>query len=227
LNDDSAGWIAMQTSFLFNAWRQRIMGAYQELGYSKATNAVWEKGGTVFAHALVTRQDRFADWQGTRFIQNLAGKNNYYHDWHDRSFEMFAAKLYAMLRDVPLDVTRENEVGLGIYQRILDHWHDPDALSLLLVEVCEYHWRETSDLDKLGHVGAFASAPYGMFPVEILALSRVRQHLGLTMPKVDHVLMKSPLSSPPENVPAVQDEILESIIDRARKERTIEEGWKP
>jgi hypothetical protein len=64
----------------------------------------------------------------------------------------------------------------------------------------------------------FSWSPYEVFPVEILAVYRLRQLLNLETPAIRHQLMDSPLGKLPEPVRSAPDELLQKIMDVVEKE---------
>ncbi|MBM3997136.1 MAG: hypothetical protein FJ303_23745 [Planctomycetes bacterium] len=224
LNDNPAGWRHLHASFLYRVWHARINGGYQDAGYSKAVFDIWEMG-LGFAHSIAVREDGFMDWQGQEFLNSLAGKNNKYRGWEERCFEVFSVALYAMFRNKAMNFAEGLAVPLGVYQEVFDSWHDPIGLGRALVNVCEHHWVETNDLEDLGHVGAFSWAPYSIFPVEMLAIRRIREEAGLPMPDIEHPLMKTLFAAPPREMPVVHEEALTCIVERARAEGVAGIPW--
>lgn len=83
---------------------------------------------------------------------------------------------------------------------------------------CDYHLAQSVDAQEHRQ---FVWAPYDLFPVDILAIARVREKQGLPMPEVDHPLMQTPLAKPPPNdvrphMPP--DPLLDAVIEKARKQ---------
>ena len=66
---------------------------------------------------------------------------------------------------------------------------------------------------------------YNLFPLEILAIQRIRREQGLPTPEIDHPLMQTPLAHPPEVMPHVEDELLNQVIAKVRKELPIGDPW--
>jgi len=80
--------------------------------------------------------------------------------------------------------------------------------------VCDYHCQQC--FDSPGEQADFVWFPYNVFPVEILAIQRVRKDLGLSVPLIVHPLLDSPLVQVPSTPPLVQDALLGRIKERAR-----------
>jgi hypothetical protein len=73
---------------------------------------------------------------------------------------------------------------LGPYHQLLMHWNgDGRLFGQQLAGLLDVH------LQGVGSGGAFDDAPCRLYPVEVLAVRRVRDELGLGTPKVDHPLM--------------------------------------
>lgn len=100
---------------------------------------------------------------------------------------------------------------LGPYHEVLMHWHgDARVFATHLASLLDVH------LQELGSGGAFDDPPCRMYPVEVLAVQRVRNELGLPAAKVDHALMFTNLGTmaPPRAWP--RDELV------ARLERELQ-----
>lgn len=224
LKGDTNGWGDLQLSFLYRAWPTRFVLARQTAGLSKAKLQVHEHL-LGFAHALAIRDDSFADIQGPTLLESLRGGNERYQGWKNRAFEIFIVKLYAILRKLPFEVNESFDCHLGVYQQVFDKWHSPTSLANVLYDACEHHWQETNDADLLGHIGAFSWSPYGSFPVDLLAIRRVREDLGLETPEIDHPLTNTLIAHLPQIMPNIHDDILSQIVDKARAEGIAGDPW--
>lgn len=100
---------------------------------------------------------------------------------------------------------------LGPYHEVLTHWTgDQRLFALRLAETLDVH------LEQVGGQGStFADPPCQIYPLEVLAVLRVREWLGLPNPKVDHPLMFTNLVMMQPDAPWPQNELLQ------RLERTL------
>lgn len=74
---------------------------------------------------------------------------------------------------------------LGPYQDILLHWTgNQHVLSLRLADALDLHLREVS-----GKAATFEDPPSRLYPLEIIAVQKVRTWLELETPKIEHALM--------------------------------------
>lgn len=111
-----------------------------------------------------------------------------------------------------------SDLELGVYAQIFDVWNEPTKLITALHAAADYHVQNLdlppySDED----IFEFTGAPYDIFPVEIHAIYRVRQRLGLETPRIDHPLMNTPFGNPPKDIPEVDDPLLNRAIERVRE----------
>jgi hypothetical protein len=114
---------------------------------------------------------------------------------------------------LPHDVT-----DIDLYAAVLNCWRDPgfERLTPALLECCDWHLEQTHhDTDE--NTYEFNSMAYA-YPIEILAVFRLRELCGLTNPKLDHPLMNSPLGVLPPPQPWYTDPTLEKLEAALRKE---------
>jgi hypothetical protein len=105
-----------------------------------------------------------------------------------------------------------------LYTTVLNCWRDPgfERLTPALLECCDWHLEQTHhDTDE--NTYEFNSMAYA-YPIEILAVFRLRELCGLTNPKLDHPLMNSPLGVLPPPQPWYTDPTLEKLEAALRKE---------
>ena len=157
-----------------------------------------------------------AAWLAERMVRSL--EDGAFACWHSATFGVFLLKLWALHRGIPdINVTRPGVSALGVYQRVLDAWSNQAELRSALGEVCDYHLEQS--WTARGYP-PFVHTPYQMFPVDILAIARVRRDLGLVMPAVEHPLLSTPLATlpPSEQCPRMPrpDPLLEKVIQKAK-----------
>jgi hypothetical protein len=102
--------------------------------------------------------------------------------------------------------------GEPLFAALLAHWRTPDAdaLAPLLLAVCDRHTHQAVKKD------ADSGATY--YPVETLAVLRLRVLHGFKNPPLDHPLMSTPLGALPEVTEPYTDELLKNVLRRARLE---------
>lgn len=221
INGEAEGWVAIQRAFKYRALAERILIANLDTGKARFASLYYVTYPLV--HAIVAKDDAYADWLGNRLITSNNTSDKKVIAWDMAPFYPFAVKLFANWRGVPLDFTAKNVSPLGIYQELLDAWHDEEGFATVLRACCDYHVAHAF-FDPKGYV-EFCNPLYTVFPFEILAIQRVRREQGLPTPKIDHPLMLTPLAHPPEVMPKVEDELLDQVIAKVRKELPIGDPW--
>lgn len=63
----------------------------------------------------------------------------------------------------------------------------------------------------------FTNAPFDILPVEIHAIYKVREIMGLKTPRIEHPLMNTPFGAIPANLPEIHDPLLEGAITKVRQ----------
>jgi len=99
-----------------------------------------------------------------------------------RHFEPFMLWLYSVYSQEEA-AAQIGSMNLGVYQSVIDNWADEQQLAVALAELGRYHLANAED-----NGGAwkpeFKSPPFDVLLVEVGAIYRVRQQLGLSAPTV-------------------------------------------
>ena len=146
------------------------------------------------------------------FIEREGGDNVFFYT---ERLGPYILKLYSQWTRQELSFRPDVADPLGRYQRVFDKWSSTDELAEAISDICDLHCEESFDV---GSYPMFVYPPYNIFPVEILALLRVRSDLGLKTPVIDHPLLRSALCSPPKIVPVIQDELLDAAVEFVRRD---------
>lgn len=211
LTDAPDGWRWLQGALQYWYWSIRILIRFSQLDRRKrGARAASTKGALGLAHALATHEDNVATWLGEKFIQSFEDEN-IFDDWEANPFGAFMTKLYTLWKGIELEL----DDSVGVYQQVLDAWHEPDKMPEALVAACDYH---CARIDGEEHGLEFEYNPYSEFAAELLAIRRVRDDLGLETPEISHSLLDSPLAHPPERMPEYEDELLERVIELAKQD---------
>jgi hypothetical protein len=221
LNGDPSGWDQVHASFLYRGWSRRLVGALRENGQYAGSVFLWEVA-LVLTHAIAFSEDSFADWLGSDLVTSFAARDGKYEGWKKTPFEPFAVKLYALWRNLGFALSSPDVCTLPAYEDLLIHWQEPARFLIALRGACDYHVKRSVDR---GGDPEFIWAPYDVFPVEILAIKRIRACQALPMPKIDHPIMDTPLASVPHRRMNFHDELLDRLVERARKELPIGHPW--
>ncbi|MFP3917109.1 hypothetical protein U5N28_04795 [Lysinibacillus telephonicus] len=113
--------------------------------------------------------------------------------------------------------------GLGIYERIVADWdnHFNDIEEEYWDSLCEYH------LNGIGVTGTKWKDEefiyFGLVPMELINLFKVRQKLGLSVPVIKHELFSTPMAKYP-TIPTGYNSDLDvkfQLVERTKKEAKI------
>lgn len=222
-SDNTEGWQQAQNGLLLECCSTRI-SLYQydhDNRPDKGTcGLLINDVNLLLAQALATGNWEIADWLGTRIIQAL--DDGAFGSWELNPFEPFMASLFAKYKGISLDLEHRQVRGYPVcslrhYADVFSAWDDVQRLSDVLVHACDYHIKRSAEPDD-EDTPEFNNYPYPIFPVEILAVQKIRQQMQLPVPEVNHPLMQTPLARPPEIPPVVQDPLLDAVIARARRD---------
>jgi hypothetical protein len=105
------------------------------------------------------------------------------------------------------------------YNYLVAHWREsaPDYLETALLAACDRHTHEARADTSVASFD-FGDFDYQYYPFEILTVLRLRKIHGLSVPRLDHPLMRTPLGELPESQPLYQDALLEAVVAQARRE---------
>ena len=226
LHGESEGWSQLRLAFLCHAWKIRLRFAVfdEEKDYAAASyllvNTLLSSDQIEphwLAEAIATNDDARAHGFGRKLIQcfHETGVGDPYF-FYLIPFQPFMFKLYCLWVGEEISFSDDVADPLGPYQPLIDAWDDEDEFAEALVQACDYHCQESFDRAK-GYP-PFVWGPYDVYPVEILAIQRVRRDLGLPTPEIDHPLLASALCHPPETPPEVRDPLLEDVAARLKEE---------
>jgi hypothetical protein len=219
LQGDNQGWTDIQRAFRFEAFDARLIIAEWDRGRARCVNLFYVC--FPWLHAILAKDDPIADWFGKRIVDSFQSMDGMVDGWEDGRLNALCVKLHALWREIDLD--RELKL-IDVYQRVFDAWNDGTAFAEALHDACDFHVENSVDDDPDGAWDFFRPL-YSLFPVEILAIRRIRREQRLPMPEIDHPLMQTPLAHPPDPMPKVEDELLNAVIAKARTELPIGDPW--
>lgn len=125
--------------------------------------------------------------------------------------------------DVKIDSEfRKHEIeNLGIWHKLLEGWREPNERSFdaLMSEMADYHLAQSEIVDNIEKEWyEFEEPSFWLFPVELLAVLRLREWLGAANPRLTHpifwVTPLATLNSPPA---CPKDETFDGAEARFRK----------
>jgi len=208
LAGDVQGWADLEKVLTYHWWNIRIAG------YGSIYDA-----SAAAAHAVIFGEERMAEWMIQKMVRASYDKS-LHNSWYAYSFPPFLIQLWAVRKGIAApELGPIENAGPGVYRRVLEAWNDPVALAPALFHACDYHLEQT--IDRGDSTKEFHFPPYNILPVDILAIIRVRDLLGLPTPEMDHPLMQTPVAKPPpiDELPKhPQDALLEAVIAKARQQ---------
>ena len=188
---DLAGWAELHKGIHSDALSFRIM-VVANINYGVAYEV-----SLALAYALAV-----GDYELSRVMAECycrSAERGLIATYSEIGFESFALWLYCEATNSTLHAPFAVPQWGDQYAPVIETWNDVDALKGVLERLCNVH--RTYARDRAGFGYAQFHEPFDILPLEIVAMQRVRRHLGLAVPVVDHPLMASPLAAIPESPP--------------------------
>jgi len=151
-------------------------------------------------------------------VMTQAVSHGVYGSYTQCGFEPFVINLFQLARgDARRNIGFKPAEFGDRYQRVWTHWDSVDELSKECAKLCDTHVTIAS-VDDEAWYGQFGIMPFEIYPVEVLAIQRVRKKLGHDVPTCEHDLFKSPLAEAPTEPPRLSDDLSVRVRQRLRKE---------
>jgi hypothetical protein len=187
------GWSQVAAALEWYLWSARLMlkQHYAWPPAERKARGSFLCGTVPFAVCLMAQFVAADDFAREREVWSLLQKpmvdtHPWSRWWRARYFEPFFLKLYAEARGCPLRLKSSRE-DLGVYSRVLEHWDDDHEVARRLAGACDYHLlntESTRDWD-----AEFKYPPFDLIPIEVFAVNRLRQQMGLRAVTVEHPLL--------------------------------------
>lgn len=204
------GWRQLSKGAIYHFWGQRIVLHFYDVDTRrpKPARESYNKGSLCFAQLLALNYVGEADWLGERLVRGLS--DGAFIKWFpEAQFNPFMICLHRLWKNEPPEEGLPPGTNLDAYRELLASWHDEgDSFKKGLQQACDYHMQRI-DANKDDH--EFWDDVFAGFPVDILAIKRIRKLAGLETPEVSHPLMETPLASPPEEILFVSDDLLDTV----------------
>lgn len=205
------GWSDLGLSMLCFYWSTKLACARP---YAGSLTLYLHKTASLLAVFIAAKQDKLAADTAKFLTDMIIIKDLIGFKWLEggkaqvRMFEPFMLWLYLTSQNKPLP-DRLKPGNWGIYQKVIDHWHQPEELAPILLALCDYHCQQMKDNGKDWYA-EFQDPPFDLLPSEIVAIYQVREQLGLDTPKVQHPLLDTPMVALDKLV-FDEDEIIQQI----------------
>lgn len=111
-----------------------------------------------------------------------------------------------------------------VYADVLNDWDtkDVERVQALVTAMAEHHMKEAKENMGAEEMNEFAGAEFWLFPYEILAWLKLRQHLGLPNPEhYEHPLMHLPQAQMPADTAFPDDPLLDKVVQKLMLDHDI------
>lgn len=228
------GWRDIQHGLAYEKWSARFRHGFMardncfDEARNPASAALFNgREALGLCLAIFLGDETYARGFGTHLLntfERMEGGDNVY--FYTTPFFPFALKLLSIWngREIVLRTDLSNpfrtdmDNPLGRYRAVVDYWKSPSLLAGAIINVCDLHCEDVCDL-RTSAISAFDFHPYNVFPVEIGAIIKVRESLGLETPELMHPLTSTPLLSPcPTAIADLIDQDMAKAIARFNKD---------
>lgn len=190
MSGDVSGWLHVDRE-LFVRWLNLRAGV-PLTGYPPATNLLHARAANV--ESLVR--------ESTETIETDLARG------HFADPKSYLSRL--KLPTFALWLSRRIGIPRSPYDAVASSWSDGATLSTALASICDHHLTETVWAQTL--LGA-EFRDYSSQPVEIWAVRETRKREGLSMPEIDHPLMRTPFAErPPMAYDPSSDDELKAVL---------------
>lgn len=210
---DEAGWDVLPLAVAYEAWRDRLQVRIFERLRTESTAISRLNAALTLTAAIAVGDKAFSENQAGFLLKALRmgalGKSeSRLLEW---MLPLACGALQGLGQMDPAPVTLPGE-----YADILKFWDTPDLLVLadMVKAAADRHTAQARSSSN-NTTFDFDDLAYAIYPVEILALLRLRQWRGLSNPGIDHPLMDGLPGrlAPPRDIRA--DGLLEKVIAKA------------
>lgn len=133
----------------------------------------------------------------------------------------FLLKLYCLWRGIDFELSEYGLQLLEPFHTILEAWNDPELIQEAVCKLTDIHaWKSVNVLSADNDlIFGLQSGIHKELPTEILFIQKIRNDLGLSVPKIDHPLLQSPIAQIPNPMPTSgYDPFLAEVYELCRKE---------
>jgi hypothetical protein len=213
---DLDGW---RKSLAYDVYQITWICRWWDLSGGPVNGAGLSEVGLPLTHMLALGWTKQAILFGNEQLPRVAsGYFSYFDSGSQGRVGKLIFRLFADWQGVPLDL-KTDAADIAEYRAVLDCWRDvtTERLTPALLRCCDWHLEQTArGNDEITY--EFEDSYAFAYPIEILAVLRLRELIGLQNPKLDHPLMNSPLGVLPPPQPWYTDELLDNFEAILRKD---------
>jgi len=217
LEGNQRGWAELHLGMTMKLleFREFYAGTMQRRPGDRATTITYIPS-LVLAHAMAVGDEKLASEVAELLTRGVA--HGVFHGYNEHGYELFIFNLFQTSRgDARRNIGLEKPNTRDRFERVWQVCDSVDELSQECAKLCDTHLDIAED--KTGDsYGQFEIDPCEIYPVEILAIQRIRKKLGLPVPTCDHDLMKSPLADAPIEPPKLEDDLADRVLARLKRE---------
>jgi hypothetical protein len=221
LDGQPSGSQLLANSLGFKAWDQRLL--IQRLMTGEAQSIMLDDAIFAFFHAFSSQVDEIANWLGAQFESFAKQPKRKIRGWLHLPVFRLAMHLYSLWKTGKRSELIGHDPN-NPYENLIDAWFHGEDYSNCLISICDYHVKMAWDTHPNEPLDFFRPV-YGLYPVEILAIMRLRSMMNLQNPTFDHELMRPSYATLPSIRQSPNDPLLEKIVLKTCEQYKLTDPW--
>lgn len=166
--------------------------------------------------SIVFGDEQFSHWAFSLMNSEHPAVGN---DWLEERLWTIVYFACCLWKGTSAEIPKRYQAAVAKVRGLFESWTDPERFATSLVEIANLGARARRKA-----LSPIQCPPCQVFPVEVLAILKIRSDLGLTTLPLEHPLVETPLFRVPDKIEPVSDKLLDTI-DRAIRQVFPEFSW--
>jgi nuclear transport factor 2 (NTF2) superfamily protein len=181
--------------------------------------AVYVERYDLVSSLMELAQDLITEEQNSQVLDDIWQKSNYRPIVPFTNFMLEKIGFENPLQKYIMN-SKSYKYGFGVYQRIVDDW-DKEVEEEYWNSLCEFHLSEIAVKSSYEYNDELVC--FGLVPMELLNLIKIRKQMSLPLPTITHELFSTPMAANPILPTGYNSDldVMFQLIDRTQKQEKI------